>query len=114
MKGIAYYNEDFFTVKEDEELLQENIARILLTSPGERINNPYFGCKLKQFLFEFDSYIIEDIKFEIKSAIEKWEPRATVQNVIVSKKDVSTFYILVEAISNSTNNLISYETIINL
>jgi len=114
MIGISYYNDDFFTLKENEVLLKENIVRILLTTPGERINNPLFGCHLKEFLFEFDTYILEDIKFEIKRAIEKWEPRVKIFNVVITKQTDYSFYILVEAISNSSQQLISYETVINL
>lgn len=114
MKGVAYYNSDFLTIKEDEELLKESITRILLTSPGERVNNPNFGCKLKEFLFDFDVYLLEDIKYEIRKAIERWEPRVTTSNITITKQEDFKFYVLVEAFSNSTGGLISYETIINL
>lgn len=114
MKGIAYYNQDFLVIKEDEELLKESITRILLTSPGERVNNPNFGCKLKEFLFDFDVYILEDIKYEIRKAIERWEPRVTVSNITITNQEEFKFFVSVEAISNSSGLLISYETIINL
>lgn len=114
MKGVAYYNKDFLAIKEDEDLLKESVIRILLTSPGERVNNPNFGCKLKEFLFEFDVYILEDIKYEIRKSIERWEPHVTVSNIVITKKEDYKFYVLVEAISNNTGELISYETIINL
>lgn len=114
MKGVAYYNDDFFSIKEDEELLRENMIRIILTSPGERVNNPLFGCKLKEFLFDFDNYILEDIKLEIIKSVQKWEPRVSITGVYITKEENYRFHVLIEAISNITGEELQFDTIINL
>ena len=49
MKGIGIYGTDSPTIKTDVDLITENVTRILLTVPGERVNNPLFGCKFKTF-----------------------------------------------------------------
>ncbi len=60
MKGLGIYNEDAPVLKSDLDLVEENISRILLTTPGERVNNPLFGCKLKNFIFDLDDLFKED------------------------------------------------------
>lgn len=81
IKGPIFYNKSFFIIEEDENLLKENITRILLTLPGERVNNPQFGSRLRLFIFELDSILQEDLKNEILSAINRWEPRVNILDI---------------------------------
>ena len=81
MKGIAALDNDFFSVKTDEDLVKESIKRILTTLPGERVGDPSFGCTLREYIFSIDKIMLEDITFVIRNAIERFEPRVTVQLV---------------------------------
>ncbi len=45
--------------------IKQNFKNLLLTSPGERIMIPNFGCGIRRFLFEYE----EDAMFEDMSAI---------------------------------------------
>lgn len=113
MKSISLYNNDFLTIKTGSSALAESVERILLTSPGERVNNPLFGCMLKQSLFNFDSYLTEDITINITNAINRWEPRVLVKGVSIIKKDTNSFEILVEVINNETGLSFTVQTILN-
>lgn len=66
--------------------IKESIEQIILTYPGERVMEPDFGCRLTDFVFEniTDAHITAMIKFEIERAITQWEPRVSVQEIIVS------------------------------
>ena len=85
MKGIGINNDLFYKIKAEEELIKESITIVLLTSPGERINRPLFGCILKKMVFNFESYILSDLSFEINTAISKWEPRVSIFQILVEK-----------------------------
>lgn len=85
MKGIGFYNKDFITIKSEKDLITESIKRILLTLPGERVGNLEFGSRLREYLFDFDNVLLEDLEQVISSSIIKWEPRVIIQSVKVSK-----------------------------
>lgn len=89
MKGIAFYGDDFFLIKEGNELLRENITRILLTSKGERVMSRV-ASKLKEYLFDPESVLQEDVEDELRSTISKWEPRAQVNSVEAEMTDEHT------------------------
>jgi phage baseplate assembly protein W len=114
MKAVAIYTNDFFTIKEDEDAIKESISRILVTLPGERVNNPTFGSKVREFIFQLDVILEEDITSEIQSAVTRWEPRVTIENIITGLKDERTFIIKLNGIYNESLEPFTYEQIIRL
>jgi hypothetical protein len=63
----------------DNEDVQEAIAIILGTAPGERPMRPEFGCGVHNYVFEsVDAYAIGRIEHEIREALDRWEPRIEV------------------------------------
>ena len=93
MRCIGFYNEDTFTTFEDLSVYGESIARILLTSPGERVSNPAFGSRLKDYLFELDHVMQEEVDSEIRKSIARWEPRVNLIKIKTSRPDERTFSI---------------------
>jgi phage baseplate assembly protein W len=76
-------------VEEDEDI-RESLRLILSTSQGERIMNPKFGCILSSLIFDsIDSILINRITDTIRTAILNFEPRVTLDKVVV---DVSKSY----------------------
>ncbi len=84
MIGVGLYSSDFIKLKEDGELIKENITRILTTVPGERAGNIAFGSRVREYLFNFSSVLIEDIEQVILSSILKWEKRVNILGVDIS------------------------------
>jgi hypothetical protein len=67
----------------------EQAMRILLsTYPGERAMRPEWGSRLRDFVFEPTT---EDTRMavaaEVRDALERWEPRADVDDVVVTAAD---------------------------
>src|SRR3954468_17170009 len=65
--------------------IEEAIRIILATAPGERPMRPDFGCAIHDFVFPpADAATAGQIAFEVRSALDRWEPRITVQDVLVT------------------------------
>jgi len=114
IKGIVFYNRAFFSMASDEVLIKENVSRILLTTPGERINNPRFGSKLKQYLFELESIMREEVESEIVSSIARWEPRVAITEIETELKDERTFMLKLHGNRVDTLENFTYERLIRL
>jgi len=84
MQGIGIYGEDFLGIKEDEELIKENIKRILTTVPGEQVGNLQFGSRVREYLFNFKSLLMEDLEQVIVSSITKWEQRVNILDILIT------------------------------
>ena len=76
--------------------IRDMIAQILLTSPGERVNRPTFGCGSAQLVFAPNSDVIATAQQQvIQSALQQWlSDLIRVQGVDVSAQD-STLLITV-------------------
>lgn len=65
-----------------EDNVRESIRIILLTEPGERIMRENFGGGLREFLSEPNTVTTRQLLIQrITRALERWEPRITVQEV---------------------------------
>jgi len=112
MKSVSLYKNDFLTIKTGNSALSESIERIMLTSPGERVNNPTFGCMLKSSIFDFSTYLTEDIIVNVTNAINKWEPRVNVLSVTIDQIDQQTFNASVNVQNVATQQVFSITTIL--
>jgi phage baseplate assembly protein W len=56
--------------------VDEAIRLIVGTAQGERPMRPEFGCGIHDYVFEsIDSYTLGRIDYEIRLALDRWEPR---------------------------------------
>jgi phage baseplate assembly protein W len=114
LKGVGIYNVDSPTIKQDLDLLEENITRILLTQPGERVGNPFFGSKFKSFLFDLSVVMQEEVLSEIVSAIGKWEPRVTVDSIKMTNVDPNVIAVRILMTVNETLETFTFEKVIRI
>jgi len=112
MKGIAFYGQDFFIIKTDNELIKENISRILLTLPSERVMSS-FGSLFKSFLFDQSNVLQEDVDNELKKSISRWEPRVVVNSASASIIDVNRASITLSLTNKTTLEPFTYNAILN-
>ena len=75
-------NQDFQMTKTSLEQAQHNIRNLILTYPGERVNQPEFGCRLRDLLFEqLDDELPTRIEEEVRRSIAQWLPYVNVVTV---------------------------------
>ena len=82
-----------------EQEIVEAIRLIIGTAYGERPMRPEFGCGIHEHVFASpDGTTAGRIKFDVESALRRWEPRIDVDNVIVTvdPEEHNTFFIEIE------------------
>jgi phage baseplate assembly protein W len=71
-------------VSKDREI-EESIRLVLGTAEGERPMRPEFGCGIHDFVFApADSSTAGRIAHEVRRALERWEPRITLTDVVIT------------------------------
>ena len=66
---------DFAMSKNSLEQARHNLKNLLLTAPGERVGQPEFGSRLREFCFEqINDDLPEKIEEEVKRAVSVWLP----------------------------------------
>jgi phage baseplate assembly protein W len=104
-----------FLMVEGLSVINQSIHTILSTAIGERYNNPNFGCDLNKRIFEPNDSVLKDtIKYDVSSALGKWEKRISVNELAVlnndddSRLDEHLILIIVNYTVNSTHTQGSY------
>jgi uncharacterized protein len=100
------------------EELEQAMYLVLATSPGERPMRPEFGCRLQEFVFELaDATTAALIAAEVRAALQRWEPRVVVEDVVVTadSDEPSTLWIdinyTVKAANDRRNLVFPFYTI---
>jgi phage baseplate assembly protein W len=58
---------------DEADHIRDMIEQVLLTSPGERVNRPGFGCGLLRLVFEPTSpELAATLQFTIRAALQQW------------------------------------------
>jgi uncharacterized protein len=71
-----------------KEVVVQNFKNLVLTSPGERIMMPDFGCGLRQLLFEnMNASVQTEIVGRINTQIEKYMPFIILEDVLFMTSD---------------------------
>ena len=66
--------------------VEQLIKQVLLTSPGERINRPDFGCGLKRMLFAPNSQVAASLaQVTVYEALNRWLSSAIAVNDVKVK-----------------------------
>ncbi len=63
------------------DVLIQDIQRLLLTIPGERVSRPLFGCNLRTQIWENIHISAEEGSASIRESLDNFEPRITVINI---------------------------------
>ena len=74
---------DDLVVSRDASAIKQAIVNLLLTNKGERPFNYDYGSDIRSYLFEpLDYGTASQIKRNIISTIDRWEPRISVQDIV--------------------------------
>jgi phage baseplate assembly protein W len=92
------------TVKNDEDAVKASIRNLISTNNYEKPFHPEIGCQIFGLLFEnFNPLTLQIMKQTVLDTISKFEPRATVIDVIVGDNsdknsiDVSVIFKLLNS-----------------
>jgi Bacteriophage baseplate protein W len=76
--------------------IEQAIALILGTAPGERPMRPAFGCAVHDVVFDaIDAAIVGKVQTAVYEALERWEPRIEVTDVDVDPAEADAGKLLV-------------------
>ena len=96
--GVAFPLDDvnlFKGTQTVKEQVKSNLINLLLSEPGERINEPNFGVGLKNLLFE-QNPDIEILKEKINTQIEYYIPLISLSDINVNfENDKYLLYIII-------------------
>jgi phage baseplate assembly protein W len=77
----------------DAQAVIRSIRNILLTRHYEKLFNPDFGSNIDTLLFEMVSpFTATSLEQEISTAIKNYEPRARLNNIVVSAQPDKNYY----------------------
>jgi phage baseplate assembly protein W len=80
-----------------ERELEQSIALILGTIPGERPMRPEFGCRLHDYVFaSADATTAGLVAQEVRQSLLRWEPRIDVSDVVVTPAGDDAGVLLIE------------------
>ncbi len=78
----------FFQNYDSIAQLKANVTFLLRTRQGERLNQPLFGTKLHQILFEpNDDELNQKISDAIETAVRYWIPELTVSDIQIDQSN---------------------------
>ncbi len=68
----------------NENAIARSVRNIVLTTPGEKIHDPYFGSNVNALLFEnVDEISAVAIRDEIENSLKNYEPRIVLEEILV-------------------------------
>jgi Bacteriophage baseplate protein W len=97
---------------EQEREIEQAIRIVLGTAPGERPMRPEFGCGIHDYVFApSDGATAGRIAHEVRIALDRWEPRIEVTDVVVTFDTANEGVLYVDVhyalrSSNSERNLV--------
>ena len=80
-----------------ERDVEEAIRMILLTPIGQRVMRPEFGCRIHDLIFAPNEATTTGLaRYYVQDALEMWEPRIDVTEVLVMPDPLNTGRLLIE------------------
>ena len=97
MKSIAFpkmFNKNSTNISKDFNATKQNTLLLLHSEKGDLFGDPYFGIRLKRYLFDQNNYILKDIIIdEIYTQLALFMPQLIVKrNDIKIKQDRAKLY----------------------
>ena len=81
----------------NESAIARSVRNIVLTTPGEKIFDPYFGSNVNALLFEnVDEISAVAIRDEIENSLKNYEPRIALEEIMVDPNyDMNQFDVII-------------------
>jgi phage baseplate assembly protein W len=100
---------------DNEDAVKQSVINILLTNTGERLFNPTIGSEINKLLFEnVSNQTTSTLILLIKNAIENFEPRAKILDVVASPRpDENAYAVTIVFSTVNTTQPITLEFLLN-
>lgn len=70
------------------EQIKNNFINLILTIPGERFNNPEFGCNIHNLVFDFNNSELQtDIRQVVEESVNRWMPYILLEELVFQPTD---------------------------
>jgi phage baseplate assembly protein W len=94
--------------------ITSSLNMLFATLPGERLFLPTYGLNMEAQVFEAsDEHLISDAQAAIRSAIERFETRVSIVDIVANKdvsKNAVSFLITMQIRGSTPNDLLTYST----
>jgi phage baseplate assembly protein W len=98
----------------DEELINDALIQLILTSVGERVMRPGAGSNALALVFENNDEILASLlRTEIYGVIAKYEPRVTVSDVLIERQQeavIATIIYIINASGRVANTTMAIQS----
>jgi hypothetical protein len=101
-------------LKNNEDVVIESIKNLLRLNHYESPFHPEIGCNIRKLLFEnVSEFTARDLSRFIQETIENFEPRCTIQSLVVSpNEDLNAYNIKLRVFVNTFPNALSVDFIL--
>jgi phage baseplate assembly protein W len=87
-------NSNIMSPQEEERLIKNDLIQLILTFPGERVFRPDFGTITRGKVFDMNTSVdLSLLRENIIEAIEEFEPRVSLTDVIIEDDGVASIII---------------------
>ena len=78
----------FDMIESFKRLIKQNLKMLLLTAPGERMMDPFYGVGLRRYLFEQDTADLKkDLRQKINVQVQRYMPHINIQAITYMSPD---------------------------
>lgn len=119
VKSISFpnmFNHNSVQTVSDHDATLQNIKLVLGSEKGEFKFDPYFGIRLKRYMFEQNNFVLQDLLLdEIYDQLVTFIPQITINRKdITFQRERAKLYITIKCINRldftpNTYNLVLYE-----
>jgi phage baseplate assembly protein W len=107
---IAHPVTNDLVVLKNQDSVSQALKNMIMTNPGERLFNPFFGSGITASMFElYTPFLVEDIIRKVNMSIKLFETRATLLNIAITESPTNDGFNV-----NIVYSLINIPTPINL
>lgn len=99
-------------VKRDAAAVKQAVKNLLLTNHFEKPFQPFYGGNIRSLLFElaYDDVAV-DVESNIRSAIQRYEPRAVVRRIDVkAQPDINSINVTIEFQIVNSEETVTFST----
>lgn len=78
----------FVLIETYKDLVKQNLKNLILTAPGEKFMDPYFGVGARNYLFELETdFLVDDLREKILAQISRYLRYIEIEEIVVELEE---------------------------